>query len=133
MSEIQELLERAQNDLGAAASLRRDGYFPQAVSRSYYAVFYAAEAALLALGETRSKHSGVISAFQRLVVKEGGMSRELGDMLRRLFEDRNEADYGEYTVPPEEADRAIQDATTFVAAVRDWLSGREESTEPGTI
>lgn len=124
MSEIARLLSRAEEDLGAAASLKRDDYLPQAVSRCYYAVFYAAEAALLALGEIRSKHSGVISAFQRLVVKEGGMSREMGDVLRRLFEDRNEADYGPAPVPPEEADQAIKDATAFVAAVREWLAAR---------
>jgi predicted nucleotidyltransferase len=49
----------------------------QATSRAYYAAFYAAEAALLSLGETRSKHSGVLSAFGLLVVKQGGSIRRL--------------------------------------------------------
>jgi uncharacterized protein (UPF0332 family) len=53
----------------------------------------AAEAALLTLGETRSKHSGVVAAFGRVVVKEGGFDPALGAELRRLLELRNAADY----------------------------------------
>jgi hypothetical protein len=48
-------LTRAREEL-AAARLLGDGGFPaRAVSRGYFAAFYAAEAALLALDETRSE------------------------------------------------------------------------------
>ena len=39
----------------AAAVLQSAGFTDQAISRAYYGAFYAAEAALLAIGETRSK------------------------------------------------------------------------------
>lgn len=48
-------LPRARQELAAARVLIEQGFPAQAVSRSYYAAFYAAEAALLLLGETRSK------------------------------------------------------------------------------
>ncbi len=96
---------------------------PQAVSRAYYAAFRAAEAALGVVGETRSKHAGVISAFVRHVVKAGGLDEDAGRILRSLFERRNLADYVPIEVPPAEAASAIQDAERFVTAVAAWLDG----------
>ena len=60
-------MRRSRQELEAARYLAGGGFAPQAVSRAYYA-FFAAEEALLALGETRSKHSGVLAAFEKLVV-----------------------------------------------------------------
>jgi uncharacterized protein (UPF0332 family) len=53
----QARLRRAHEELRAARVLRDAKLPAQAVSRAYFAAFYAAEAALLRLGETRSKHS----------------------------------------------------------------------------
>jgi len=87
-----------------------------------FAAFFAAEAALSALGETRSKHSGVISAFVHLLVRGGQLDEETGRLLRSLFERRNEADYAPVDVPVEEADGAIRDAERVVSAVETWLT-----------
>ena len=115
---------RSREEIEAARLLAGGGFFAQAASRAYYAAFYAAEEALLALGETRSTHSGVISAFSRFVVREGGLDPEYGRIFRRLFEGRNRADYDSDPVPQEQADAAIADGERFVAAVEDWLSRR---------
>jgi HEPN domain len=48
-------LARSERELGAARTLAEGGFSEQAVSRAYFACFYAAEAALLSLGETRSR------------------------------------------------------------------------------
>lgn len=114
-------LARSEEELAAARTLAREDFAAQAMSRAYFAAFYAAEAALLSLGAARSKHSGVVSAFARLVVKEGGLDPESGRLLRSLFERRNYADYGGGPVPASEAEAAIADARSFVRAVRDWL------------
>lgn len=94
------------------------------MSRSFYAAFYAAEAALLELGETRSKHSAVIAAFIRLVVLEGGADREAGRLLRGLFERRGQADYSDDEVPQAAGELAVVDAETVVDAVDAWLATR---------
>ncbi len=57
------LVEQAQASLDAARVLRVAGYHGFAASRAYYAMFYAAQALLLSLGLSFSKHSGVIAAF----------------------------------------------------------------------
>jgi uncharacterized protein (UPF0332 family) len=75
---IPALLARSRTELDASRVLASAGFIDQAISRAYYGAFYAAEAALTSLGETRSKHSGVVAAFGRLVVQEGGFDEKLG-------------------------------------------------------
>lgn len=115
-------LDRSREEIAAARLLAEGGFAAQAVSRAYFAAFYAAEAALLPLGVTRSKHAGVISAFDRRVVREGGLDESAGRVLRSLFDRRNHADYAPVEVPREEADRAIGDAERFIDAVDSWLA-----------
>jgi uncharacterized protein (UPF0332 family) len=116
--------ERSLQEIAAARLLAGEGFAAQAVSRAYLAAFFAAEEALFALGETRSKHAGVVSAFGRLVVRDGGFEESTGRLLRSLFERRNQADYVPVEVPAEEAELAIADAERFVEAVRTWLRDR---------
>jgi uncharacterized protein (UPF0332 family) len=117
-------LTRGRRELEAARFLGQGGFFEQAVSRAYYAAFHAAQEALLALGETRSKHSGVVSAFEGLVVREGGADPESGRLLRSLFRRRNEADYRAAPASQKEADEATSDAERVIDAVESWLADR---------
>jgi uncharacterized protein (UPF0332 family) len=117
-------LTRSRRELEAARYLAAGGFAAQAISRAYYAAFYAAEEALLALRETRSKHSGVVAAFEKLVVREGGVDPAIGRLLRSLFRRRNEADYGAVPASPDEADEATSDAQRVVDAVESWLARR---------
>lgn len=117
-------LARAHEELGAARVLADAGFPAQSVSRTYYAAFYAAEAALLDLGETRSKHSGVVAAFVQLVVRGGGCDERAGRLLRDLYERRGQADYSTEPVGPEEGERAVTDAALVVAIIERWLRAR---------
>lgn len=105
-------MARCRDEIAAATVLSRNGFPAQAVSRCYYAVFYAAETALLSLGESRSRHAGVISAFGQLVVKREGLDERAGRLLRSLYDRRSYADYDLGPVPPQEAVQAIEDAET---------------------
>lgn len=120
-------LTRSRREIEAARLLAERDFGAQAVSRAYYAAFYAAEEALTSLGESRSKHSGVIATFGRLVVREGGLEEEIGRILRSLFEQRNDVDYGEAVASREDAELAIRDAQRFVDTVESWLTGREKN------
>lgn len=117
-------LRRAYEELAAARHLTAGGFAAQAISRAYYAAFYAAEAALQHLGETRSKHSGIIAAFGQLLVRTGEIDQEAGKLLRSLFDRRSGADY-DWGDPPSPADaaQAIDDADRVVRSVENWLSG----------
>ena len=119
--EVRELLGRSRTELDAARSLAEHDFSAQAIAHAYYAASFASEGALLSVGETRSKHSGVISAFGQLVVKGGGLDAAIGAALRKLFELRNDAVDNAVGVEKEMAVAAIADAERFVAAVDDWL------------
>ena len=61
--EQSDLLAQAQDSVNAATLLADAGYAGFSASRSYYAMFYIAEALLLGLDLSFSKHSAVIAAF----------------------------------------------------------------------
>jgi uncharacterized protein (UPF0332 family) len=115
-------LSRSRQEVEAAQLLAEGDFGAHAISRAYYAAFYAAEQALASLGESRSKHSGVIVAFGKLVIREGGVDDKTGRVLRSLFEQRNTVDYGEAVASREDAERAIGDAQRFIDAVESWLA-----------
>ncbi len=116
-------ITRAHEEIAAAWVLHEAGFAAQAVSRAYYGAFYAAEAALLHVGETRSKHSGVIAAFVQLVVLDAGCDEQAGRLLRDLFERRGQADYSADPVPVDEGERAAVDAATVVTLIEAWIAG----------
>lgn len=115
-------LRRARQELSAARALIESGFATQAVSRAYYAAFFAAEAALLSIGQSRSKHSGVISAFGQHIVREGGLDSRHGKALRSLFDRRNTADYSLEAASAEEAQIAADEAGALVDAVEKLLA-----------
>lgn len=123
--EVEQGLERGRRELEAAEALLRGDFFEQAISRAYFACFYTAEMALFSLGETGNDHAGVIAAFGRRVIREGGLKPEMGELLHSLFEDRMDADYRFIAAPPARARERVADAGRFVAAVREWIEKRD--------
>jgi len=119
----QDVLARSRRELDAARHLAAGGFAAQAISRAYYAAFYAAETALSEISETRSKHSGVVSAFGELLVKPGYLTQRDGRLLRSLFDRRAGADYDIDDEPsPQDAASAIADAGAVVDAVATWIA-----------
>jgi uncharacterized protein len=93
-AEIEEYLALAHEDLSAAQDNLRFGYLRAAVSRAYYAMFYATTALLGSKGLWRSKHQGLIAAFGEYFVKTGLIEPEYGRILHDAFEARLDSDYG---------------------------------------
>jgi hypothetical protein len=126
MKETQALLERARRYLKSAALLLDDGDYESAVSRAYYAMFYAAEAVLLTETLASSSHKGVLSMFGERFIKTGELPREMGRELHRAFEKRQLSDY-EYTfvISQEEAEQVLSSGQQFVAQILEYLSDQE--------
>jgi len=119
--EIDQRMARARQELAVVHVLGEAGFGEAAVSRSYYAAFYAAEAALKKLGQDRSTHGGVVAAFGQFVVLPGGMDREAGRALRTLFDLRNLAENDLAESSPDDVEATAEQARLVVAAVADWL------------
>ena len=120
--EIDDLMERARRNLGIARRLAEDEDYDVSASRAYYAMFYAAEAALLARGMARSRHSGVVAAFNEFFVNTGLLPPNLAGTLDSSFRQRNLADYGREPFPQETAEAMLRDAEELVDAVAGYLA-----------
>ncbi len=77
--------------------------------------------------EAIKTHSGLISAFSLHLVKTGQVSVELGKSFSKVADIRLVAEYSDEEVTPDRAKWAIEQAVTFVAAMRE----RGSSSAPG--
>ena len=113
--EQMELLIQAQDSLAAARLLQEQGYFGFAASRAYYTMFYVAEAALLEQNLAFSRHSGVIGAFGKHLVKTDKVHAKYHRYLIRGMEVRHSGDYGTgESVSEEECTEQIGRAREFL-------------------
>ena len=119
--ELQSLVDRARRSLRSARNLLEDGDHDFAMSRAYYAMFYAATAALLSLEVKRSKHSGVIAAFGQRLVKSGKFTVEHQRALQDAFIDRSAGDYAGVFPARQAVERRLVEADNFVLSVVDFL------------
>ena len=91
--ELQAMLVKARRYLSSANILQQQGDYDSAISRLYYAMFYAAEALLFSKGLTFSSHRGVLSAFAQHFIKPKILPPEMHQWLRDGFEKRQISDY----------------------------------------
>jgi len=121
---IKHRLEQAQEALDDAKYLIDGDRSPQSIiNRSYYAMFYAALALLQKISKAPSKHSGVISLFDKEFVMKGIFEKELSKDFHKAFELRQSTDYK--IIKPISADKANQiwqKAVKFVHALKYYLN-----------
>lgn len=93
-----------------------------AINRAYYAMFYAV-LALSALKQVdASRHSGIITFFDREFVKTGIFKKELSKKLHFAFDNRQIHDYGETIIVEESiAVETLSDARSFVDSIERYL------------
>jgi uncharacterized protein (UPF0332 family) len=116
------IMEKAAKSLLGAANLAEDGLYEFAVSRAYYATFYAIEAALTTKGLMAASHKSIITLFNREFVHAGLVPSSLNKSLNLLFKERQNADYSylaSYSF--EECQNHIQEATQIVDAMKHYL------------
>lgn len=120
--EVDSLLDKAAKSQEAAKKLFDLGYPSFAVSRSYYAMLYAAEALLLSKELAFSKHSAVISAFGQHFVKTGLLPAELHAHFREAFDKRTKGDYALEEVGADDVKTIIEHADIFLQNIISFIS-----------
>lgn len=115
----EDLLNRARQAAQSARTLLASDDLNGAVNRAYYAMFYAAHAALEHRGVeiASSKHGTLVRRFGDHLVKTGVLPRALGTSLNAMLELRQKADYGSGEVARADAERSLSEAEAFVVAV----------------
>ena len=117
-------LTRAIESLKAAELCLSESLVNSAVSRAYYAMFQAAQAALEAAGLVRSEwtHKGLHSSFNRDLIHQRKLyPRVLRDYLTSALAVRQAADYGETGVSDKIARRQVRRAAQFVNAAKEVI------------
>ena len=121
--QAEALLALAQDDLVVARRNLGDGYPRQAASRTYYALFHAATAALAEAGDHAKTHAGVRRQFGQRSVQDGPFGAEDSRTFARPARLRNDADYHVgREVSAEAAGAALADAAALVDRIAAWLA-----------
>jgi len=121
--ETQALLRLAGQSIVAAETPLRQGLFRFSAARSYYTMFYCAQALHLSGGRSFSKHAAVIAGFGRHFVKTALFDKKFHDHLRKAFRDRQRGDYEAMREVSEETARlALRRSREFLAATKAYLS-----------
>lgn len=120
-------LEQAAETLDEAVFLLKAGKSLRAVTnRAYYSMFYAILALLIDESFASSKHSGVLSYFNRRFINEGIFPKDIGRLVNRAFELRQQGDYRENVLLTlEQVQPLVEAATTFLTLVTHYLEGKE--------
>jgi len=114
-----KLWAQKAHDALASAELELDAdHLSFSVNRLYYSCFYAVTALLLKSGLQFSRHSAVISEFNRSYVKTGKVDVSFSKFYQRLFDDRQEGDYLPTAVfEQSEVSQRLKEAQSFVETI----------------
>jgi uncharacterized protein (UPF0332 family)/predicted nucleotidyltransferase len=101
----------------AQHSLERGGDSGVRASTAYYAMLYAARAALSEEGRVARKHGGTWHLMRELFVASGRFDEALVARAQEMEGDRLAADYGGATFSREKSEAHVRDARRFVEAI----------------
>jgi len=128
MKEIGDLTEKAEKFVKTAKLAFDSKDYDSCASRCYYAMFFMAEAVLLAKGLKASSHKGVISLFGEHFVKTRIFERELGKAISDAYDKRLIGDYAVgFAVTEEEAEDLLKTSQNFVEKLKGNLKNRRET------
>jgi len=123
--EIEGLIKRSKRYLRSAKLLLKDEDFASPISRSYYAMFYLAEALLLSKNRSYSSHKAVISGFGQHFVKAAIFKKEFSKMPHQAFEKRQRAEYDyDFAASKGEAELILSQVQKFLKQTQQYLKGK---------
>jgi uncharacterized protein (UPF0332 family) len=116
-------MEQARDRAVSARELLAAGHLEVAVSAAYYAMLYAARAALSERDEYARTHGGTWHLFHERYVTTGAFDQHLHALAQRAQAARERGDYEAITPDRDEAERLVAGAAEYVAAVEELLEG----------
>ncbi len=123
--EVLRYLNKADHALVVARDLMEQGHVPDAASKIYYAMFYAAKALLTAEGIDVVKHSAVESAFGYYFAKPGRINAKYHKMLMNARKIREIADYDiDAEIVEPVASLKLGEGSEFIGAIKTFLGVR---------
>lgn len=112
----------AKEKIKAAELLAKNGNYRDAISRAYYAIYYAAKAFLLYHGQDPYSHKGVSVLFHKFCATHKKPDASFAKMLSVLQEARLNADYKEKVhLTKKDAKEAIDMAHSFLKEIQSLI------------
>jgi uncharacterized protein (UPF0332 family) len=113
----EEFMDQARDRAELARVALASGHLEGAVSAAYYAMLYAARAALSERDEYARTHRGTWHLFHERYVTTGAFDQHLHTLAQRAQEAREKGDYEAITPDRGEAERIVAGAAEYVTAV----------------
>jgi len=116
-------LQQAEESLEEARFLFEGQKSPRSViNRAYYAMYYSVLALLIFESYSSSKHSGVLSYFNKRFIKGNLIPQDVGRAINRAFDLRQRGDYREYvTLSRKQAEPFLIEGRRFIDTVQSYL------------
>ena len=107
--------QRSLEEWKAGNILRDSKLYSGAISRYYYSVFHAVRSLLALKKIPVSSHRAIIDQIALQFVREGSLSKDFCERLRRLFDERMASDYDPIeNFTKEDADNASSNANQIL-------------------
>ena len=116
-------IQQAEESLDEARYLLAGNKSPRSViNRAYHSMFYSILALLIYEPYSSSKHSGVLSYFNRNFIKSGMIPRDIGRAVNKAFDIRQRGDYREQiSLKQEQVEPFVDWADRLIESVRNLL------------
>ena len=109
--------EKSRDTFREAILLYEHNSLTGSVNRIYYSMFYSVTALMSLYGFSTSKHSGMLSNFNKEIANKGLISKELKDFYRNMFNKRQKGDYEIYKFNNKEVKEWLDRAEDFINAI----------------
>ncbi len=116
-----EFMDQARDRAATAREILSLGHLETAVSTAYYAMLYAARAALSERDEYARTHSGTWHLFHDRYVTTGVFDQHLHALAHDAQRAREQGDYEAIAPDRGEAERIVAGAADYIAAVEHML------------
>ncbi|MBM4064827.1 MAG: HEPN domain-containing protein [Planctomycetes bacterium] len=118
-------LKQAEETISDAEKMLQENLSPRSIiNRSFYSMFYAVLALFLKtdINLKTSKHSGVISIFDKEFVHTGKIDKYYSKILHKAFDARQESDYKEFVeLSAKDAAESVKLAREFIECIKNII------------
>jgi uncharacterized protein (UPF0332 family) len=115
-------IENALETFETAKWCVENKHYKDAINRSYYAAFYAAEAVLALEKVDFKRHKDVVAYFNKNYVATEKVPRSVGKVLFDLQRKRESSDYDDFFIASiEEAEKQLESAKYIICEIQKFI------------
>ena len=115
-------INKAQDAVKIAQMLYDNGFYQDALSKIYYAAFYAVSSLMRNLNLNPKTHLGAKALFHKEFVQTGIIDKKTGTLYDNLLAKRFEADYEYFAlIDPEDIPKYIEEIKLFIEKAKEII------------